>query len=150
QLVARLALLRVDEAPDHADRLARGEEHLADAAACEEARPGLERARHVGDVHGLLGILRAAEGAHPGAEAAALVPGNPRPRVADRRGSALEEAAVPAVDPVRHRAHAELVLHVLEVGAEVRLAGPDDAVPLGPLVEHVLGGAVAGAGVDGG
>jgi len=149
QLVARLAPLRIEEAADHPDRLAGREEYLVDAAAREEPCAGGERARHVGDVHRLLRVLRAAEGAHAGAEAAALVAGDPRPRVAERRGAALEERAVAAVGLVGDGADVQLLLDALEVGAQVGSARAADAVALRPLVEHVVRGAVAGAGVDG-
>ena len=132
-----------------ADRAAAREEDPVDAAAGVEPGAGGLRARDVRDVHRLLGVLRAADRAHPGAEAAALVARDPCAVVAEGRGAALEQPAVPAVRLVGHRPDAELRLDALEIGAEVGLARARDAVSLGPLLEDVVRRPIAGARVDG-
>src|SRR5439155_27348263 len=116
-----------------ADRAAAREEDPVDTAAGVEPRAGGLRARHVGDVHRLLRVLRAADGAHAGAEAPALVARDTCAVVAEGGGAALEQAAVPAIDVVGDRPDAELRLDALEIGAEVGLARARDAVSLGPL-----------------
>src|SRR5439155_2014842 len=148
ELARRLSLRRVDEPPDDADRPAAGEKDPVDAAARVEARAGRLGARHVRDVHRLLGVLRAADRAHPGAEAAALVARDASAVVAEGAGAALEQPAVPAVRLVGHRPDAELRLDALEVLTEIGLARARDAVTLGPLVEDVVGRAVARPRVD--
>src|SRR5438309_979785 len=80
------------------------------------------RARDIRDVHRLLRVLRAADGAHAGAEAAALVARDAGAVVAEGGGATLEHAAVPAIDVVGDRPDAELRLDALKVGAEVGLA----------------------------
>src|SRR5207249_6164883 len=85
---------------------------------------------------------------HPGAEAAALVARDASAVVAEGGGAALEQPAVPAVRLVGHRPDAELRLDALEVRTEIGLARARDAVTLGPLVEDVVGRAVARPRVD--
>ena len=132
-----------------ADRAAAREEDPVDPAAGVEPRAGGLRARDIRDVHRLLRVLRAADGAHPGTEAATLIARDTRAVVAERGGAALEQAAVPAVDVVGYRPDAELRLDVLEIGAEVGLACARDAVSLRPFLEHVVRRPIAGARVDG-
>src|SRR5207244_6481510 len=96
----------------------------ADARVRVDARARPSRHRQVAQVHRLLGVARAAEGALAGAVAVADVARN-RPRAPAQRAGALAQLlAVPAQQVVRHRGDVEDLLDLGEVGVEgLRVGG---------------------------
>src|SRR5262249_61067998 len=83
----------IGEAADHADRAPGREEHPSHPTARVETGPRTERARDVGNVHRLLRILRAPDGAHARAEAAALGARDASSDVAHALRAPLDDAA---------------------------------------------------------
>ena len=130
----------------HADRAPVLDQDAARLDPGAHPGPGGDGARQVADVHAALGVDLAAERAGAALDAVAGVARDRAAGGADRRGALHRELAVAPHPLGVERGDAQELLGLGEVGVEV--AGPLDAEAAAPALQHRLGGAEAGAGVD--
>ena len=117
-------------------------------AARVEPRAGSGGRRQVGQMHRLLRIARAAEGALPAAVAAVDVAPDRLAVETERLDAPVEELGVAADDLPRHGADRDGPLDLVEVGRHRERVGAFDALLGLPGAQHPVGCAEAGARVD--
>ena len=119
-------------------------------AAAERGGAGVPGLRHVDLAGVLLGRRRAAEGAHPGADAALGVAEDVVPAPAEGVGPALHDRRVAARQLGRDLSHVQLALHPPEERVERLRRELLEPEALGPELEHRRRRPEAGTGVHGG
>src|SRR5262249_56240243 len=114
-------------------------QHALDARVGEWGRSRRERARHLGDVHGLLRPRRAPERAVVEPDAAAHVARRPRQGPAEALGALHEEPRVAAEGVLLIRLHVQDALGGLEVRLHVARAQAGEAQLALPARQYWLG-----------